>query len=129
VLDGQGRLALHGRTTDVLNINGDKIATEPWEREIRERLGCDEVCILAGNFGDDSDRLHLFLEASRPITSELLTETLRSVLFGFPDVQVHKLGALPRTPLGKVRRFELAQWLQGQHRTGRMGPPDGRAPI
>jgi acyl-coenzyme A synthetase/AMP-(fatty) acid ligase len=111
VMDGEGRLALHGRTSDVININGDKFPAEPWEREIQEQLACDGVCVLAGRFQSEVEQIHVFIEARQPIGLDVLTEVLRSTLFGFPDAHVHKVDALPRTPLGKIRRFELARRL------------------
>lgn len=111
VLDGQGRLALHGRTTDIVHINGDKYPAEPWERAIQEALECEGVCVLSGRWGTDEERLHVFIEARRPINAETLSQALRSTLFGFPDVQVHRVAALPRTRTGKLQRLVLARQL------------------
>jgi acyl-coenzyme A synthetase/AMP-(fatty) acid ligase len=120
-LDGKGRVALHGRATDVINIGGAKLAVEPWERAIRDRLGCDEVCILSGRWGDGVERLHLFIERRGPIGQAELEATVRDVVWGFDGVHIHKVEALPRTPLGKVQRAELARQLHD----GVFGPDGG----
>jgi acyl-CoA synthetase (AMP-forming)/AMP-acid ligase II len=110
VFDDRGRLSLRGRASDVVNIDGNKIVVEPWERKLREELGCEAVCILAGHFGGARDTMHVFIEASAPIALERLTRSVQSTLYGYPSVQAH-LATLPRTPMGKIRRLDLAQQL------------------
>jgi acyl-CoA synthetase (AMP-forming)/AMP-acid ligase II len=111
VLDGTGRLALYGRSTDIVHIRGSKYPAEPWEREIQEALECDGVCILSGSWRSEAEQLHLFIESRRPIPSQTLTQAVRATLSGFPGVHVHVVEALPRTPTGKIRRIALAQHL------------------
>jgi acyl-coenzyme A synthetase/AMP-(fatty) acid ligase len=110
VLDGAGRLALYGRSTDVVAVEGDKLPAAAWEQALQARLGCDDICILSGRWGADGEEaLHVFLESRRPIPAALLEQAVRETLFGFSGVRLHKLDALPRTPMGKVRRVALAQ--------------------
>ncbi|HWA63787.1 MAG TPA: hypothetical protein VG939_20595, partial [Caulobacteraceae bacterium] len=110
-LDGQGRIALHGRHTDVVSIQGAKHPVGPWERAIQDKLGCEGACIISGRLGERVEQLHLFLESRREISAAELREAVQSVLWGFENVAVHKLDALPRTPLGKVHRYELTRRL------------------
>jgi acyl-coenzyme A synthetase/AMP-(fatty) acid ligase len=112
VLDGKGRLALYGRTTDIVHINGNKFPAEPWERAILEALECDGVCLLSGSWTSEAEELHLFIESRKPVTGEALTRAVQSTLSGFAGVLVHKVERLPRTPSGKIRRIALAQALQ-----------------
>ncbi|HEX4197257.1 MAG TPA: AMP-binding protein [Caulobacteraceae bacterium] len=111
VLDGKGRLALHGRSTDIVHIRGSKFPAEPWERTIQETLECEGVCILSGSWRSEAEQLHLFIESRRPIPGPRLAEAVRATLSGFPGVHVHLVEALPRTPTGKIRRITLAQQL------------------
>ena len=111
VLDGKGRIALYGRTTDIVHIKGGKFPAEPWEWAIQEALQCDGVCILSGSWRSEEEQLHLFIESRRPITSEALAAALQATLQGFTGVHVHKTPLLPRTPNGKVQRIELARQL------------------
>jgi len=111
VFDKRGRLSLRGRSVDVVNLDGLKIVVEPWERRLQELLNCEAVCILAGAFGGRPDAMHVFVESSRPISSERLTEAIRSTLYGYSAVQAHKVAAMPRTSTGKIRRIDLAQQL------------------
>jgi len=111
VLDGKGRLALYGRSTDIVHIRGNKHPAEPWEHAIQEALGCEGVCVLSGSWGSEEEELHLFIESRRPITPEALTAAVQATLSGFPGVHVHLVETLPRTPGGKLKRIELAQGL------------------
>ena len=112
VFDDRGRISLRGRAADVINVNGLKVPTDPWERSLQETLSCDGVCVLSGRFRGDVEQLHVFIESSTPISRSALIEAVRTTLYGFPDAQVHKIDAMPRTPLGKIRRIDLAQQLQ-----------------
>ncbi len=112
VFDDRGRISLRGRAADVINVNGLKVPTDPWERRLQETLSCDGVCVLSGRFRGDVEQLHVFIESSTPISRSALIEAVRTTLYGFPDAQIHKIDAMPRTPLGKIRRIDLAQQLQ-----------------
>jgi acyl-coenzyme A synthetase/AMP-(fatty) acid ligase len=111
VLDGKGRLALYGRATDIVHINGDKFPAEPWERAIQEALECDGVCVLSGSWTTEAEGLHLFIESRKPISAAALTQAVKATLSGFAGVHVHKVERLPRTASGKIRRIALAQAL------------------
>ncbi|HEY3800782.1 MAG TPA: AMP-binding protein [Caulobacteraceae bacterium] len=112
IFDERGRLSLRGRATDVVNLDGAKIPVEPWERQLQEALGCEAVCILVGHFGGADDALHMFVESAAPIPLERLSKATRETLGGWgAQVEVHKLAAMPRTPLGKIHRIALAQQL------------------
>jgi acyl-coenzyme A synthetase/AMP-(fatty) acid ligase len=111
VLDGAGRLALYGRTTDIVHIGGVKYPAEPWESAIAETLGCEAVCVLSGNWRNGEEQLHVFIETRRSIPPQEIAQALRASLFGFPHYQAHVLDSFPRTGTGKVRRIALAQQL------------------
>ena len=111
ILDGKGRIALFGRSTDIVHIRGNKFPAEPWEREIQAALACEGVCILSGRWGAEEEQLHLFIESRRPLSREALTTAVQATLSGFPGVHIHLVDNLPRTPSGKIRRIELAEQL------------------
>lgn len=118
VLDGAGRLALYGRTSDIVHVDGVKYPAEPWERAIRDRLECDGVCVLSGNWRTGAEQLHVFIESRRPIEPAVLTAVLQEAVAGFGIIQAHVVDALPRTATGKIRRMALAQSLH----EGAVGP-------
>ncbi len=111
VLDGAGRLALYGRTSDIVHIDGVKYPAEPWERAIQEALECEAVCVLSGNWSAGEEQLHVFIETRRPIPAHQIAAALRATLSGFAETQAHVVDSLPRTGTGKVRRIALAQQL------------------
>ena len=94
MLDGKGRIALYGRTTDIVHIRGNKYPAEPWERAIQEALECEGVCILSGSWRSESEQLHLFIESRRPISSQALAKAVNASLSGFPGSSAHWLKGL-----------------------------------
>ncbi|MFI4975356.1 MAG: AMP-binding protein [Caulobacterales bacterium] len=111
VLDGAGRLALYGRTSDIVHIAGVKYPAQPWESAIQELLGCEGVYVLSGNWRTGEEQLHVFIETRRPIPDQDIAQALRASLAGFPQYHAHVVDRLPRTGTGKVRRIALAQLL------------------
>jgi acyl-coenzyme A synthetase/AMP-(fatty) acid ligase len=111
VLDGTGRLALHGRTTDVLNIRGEKVAAGPFEDALRTALALDAVCVLSRQGLDHDEELHVVLETTRTIDEAELTRAAQSHLRGFPRARIHFMPRLPRNHMGKVDRLILEKTL------------------
>ena len=123
VLDGAGRLALYGRTSDIVHVDGVKYPAEPWESAIRDRLECDGVCVLSGNWTTGAEQLHVFVESRRPIEPAVLQSALAEALAGFGVIQAHLVDQLPRTGTGKIRRMALAQALhEGAYRPAPASP-------
>lgn len=106
-----GRLALHGRVNDVINVLGSKIATGPIEQAMQDRLGVAGVCVLSmpGEGGDEE--VHVAIQSHRPIGRAELEAFARKELRGVPRVHFHVLAKLPRNAMGKVVRFELRKML------------------
>lgn len=102
-----GRMALMGRSTDVINVQGQKISPAAYEDALCERLGVAGVCLFSRQNDKADEQLHVAIEAPGPLAIGRLTEALRAVLAGFPTAQVHYVKALPRNPMGKVMRAEL----------------------
>ena len=53
--------------TDVINVLGDKIATDPIERALQDRLSAEGVCILSIENTGGEDEIHVVIQSSRPI--------------------------------------------------------------
>jgi len=54
-----GRIRILGRVGDVLNLGGQKIAIEPFEKAARDLLGVDSLCVFSlagGRWQGDADR-------------------------------------------------------------------------
>jgi acyl-coenzyme A synthetase/AMP-(fatty) acid ligase len=111
VLDGQGRIALHGRVTDVLNIMGDKHPSGPYEAALRQALGLEGVCVMSEQGADREEQLHVVLETAAPIDEAVLRQAAQTHLRGFPAARFHFVDRFPRNHMGKVERFKLKQRL------------------
>ena len=64
-----GRIQLRGRATDVLNVEGQKIAAAPIELAIQRELGVSEVCLFSGLAKDGVEELVLAIESDRTPTT------------------------------------------------------------
>jgi acyl-coenzyme A synthetase/AMP-(fatty) acid ligase len=117
VFDEHGRLALHGRVTDVINVQGAKVSPGAMEAALRDRLGADAVCILSEPGPDQTEELHVAIESRRPIDGAALAEAVRETLKGFPRAHVQFVEAMPRNHMGKVVRRALRQLLIDRQRT------------
>ena len=111
-LDGKGRIALYGRTSDIVSVGGVKVPAEPWESAIREKLECEAVCVLSDNSRTGAEETHVFIQSRRAIAPEVIAAVVREVLSGLGEVQAHVVTSLPRTPTGKVRRLDIAKKLR-----------------
>jgi fatty-acyl-CoA synthase len=107
VMREDGRIALQGRVTEVINVDGHKISPAPIEDRLREALGVDGVCLLSMQDDHGEEELHLVIEATTPVDTATLANVLRAELRGFPGVHVQYRSALPRNAMGKVLRQAL----------------------
>jgi len=107
VMREDGRIALQGRVTEVININGHKISPAPIEDRLREALGVTGVCLLSMQNDRGEEELHLVIEAATPVDTATLAGVLRAELHGLPGVHVRYASALPRNAMGKVLRQAL----------------------
>lgn len=107
VLRADGRMALMGRNTDVINVQGHKIAPAPYEDELCERLGVSAVCLFSRQNDQADEEIHVAIETPAPLDMDRLTQALRAVLTGFPNARVHYVKTLPRNVMGKVMRAQL----------------------
>ena len=103
-----GRIELRGRATDVINVEGQKIAAAPLELAIQRELGVSGVCLFSGLAKDGVEQLVLAIESDRKPT----TDQLRAVAAqcpSFPRVRFVIVKAFPRTRTGtrKTLRVEL----------------------
>jgi acyl-CoA synthetase (AMP-forming)/AMP-acid ligase II len=113
VMDGQGRLSLHGRNSDVVNVLGNKVATAGMERLLRERLGAEAVCILGLHPDGGDEQLHVAIESRLQVTDDHCRAALGEELRPLRGVHLHfdLVARLPRNAMGKVQRDELRRML------------------
>lgn len=104
VARADGRIALHGRVTDVINLRGFKIVPAPIEDRLGEFLGVGGVCLFSMQDEAGEEEIHVVVESAAPVDLQRLAPLLRRDLQGFARARVHCLPALPRNAMGKIMR-------------------------
>ena len=107
VMRSDGRVALQGRITDVVNVRGTKISPVPIEDRLAELLSVSGVCLFSMQNDDGEEDLHVVIESSTPIDSDRLIAALNTALNGFHRALVHYVTALHRNEMGKMLRKEV----------------------
>jgi acyl-coenzyme A synthetase/AMP-(fatty) acid ligase len=105
VIRADGRMALHGRVTDVINLKGRKILPAPIEERLREILAVSGVCLFSMQNPAGEEEIHVVLETQTPLDLARLQEGLSRELTGFSGAHVHYVPALARNAMGKVVRL------------------------
>jgi fatty-acyl-CoA synthase/long-chain acyl-CoA synthetase len=123
VIRSDGRMALQGRLTDVINMQGAKISLSPIEDRLREIFGVGGVCLFSMQNDSGEEEIHVVIETSVPIDSEKLTAAFSQVpeLRGFHLGLVHCVATLARNLVGKVLRHAV----RAQVVAGLDGSPPG----
>jgi acyl-CoA synthetase (AMP-forming)/AMP-acid ligase II len=106
VLREDGRLALQGRVTDIINVLGDKLAALPIESRLRDRLGARAVCVFSAA-GEQGEEVHVMIQPGRPVGADDLKDALEASLPPHAGTRVHIVSDFPRNHMGKIERAEL----------------------
>jgi acyl-CoA synthetase (AMP-forming)/AMP-acid ligase II len=111
IMRQDGRFALQGRATDVINVQGFKISPAPLEDAIREALGVSGACLFTLQDEQGFEGLHVVIESGSPVSIDRLTQVLElwCETWGFQSAHVHSLASLPRNPNGKMLRAAARQ--------------------
>jgi acyl-coenzyme A synthetase/AMP-(fatty) acid ligase len=104
VMREDGRFALQGRVTDVINMQGNKILPMPIEERLREDLGVGAVCLFSSQSQAGDEEIHVVLETTEPVALDRLNASIGRELHGYPVARVHYLKEMPRNQTGKVLR-------------------------
>lgn len=111
---GDGCIRVLGRSADVLNLQGRKVAVAPVEQAIQDWLGVSSVCLFSGIDAQGQDEVVVALEAAQEPSAEQM-DALRRQLAGFGCIRFVVRPAFPRTATGtsKVNRKSLRRALFG----------------
>ena len=111
VFHADGRLALCGRVTDVINVMGNKIPTASLEAELQNQLSADAVCLLSLPIPGADEEVHVAIETRRRVTAAELQAAAQTLLarVGPTRLHFHSFSQLPRNRMGKVQRLVLCQ--------------------
>jgi phenylacetate-coenzyme A ligase PaaK-like adenylate-forming protein len=107
-----GRLALHGRVTDVINVRGVKIPTMPIEQQVQDWLGAEGVCVFSMPGQGPDEEIHVVIQSRRRIERSELETIIRAMPPVFRRVHFHFVDSLPRNETGKIQRLLLKQQLE-----------------
>jgi acyl-CoA synthetase (AMP-forming)/AMP-acid ligase II len=108
VMRSDGRIALQGRSTDVISVRGNKMSPAPIENRLSERLGVSGVCVFSMPNDNGQDEAHVVVETAKPIDADQLKATVKQELpDDFQRIHFYAFAALPRNELGKVLRQEV----------------------
>ena len=103
-----GRVRVLGRTEDVVNFQGQKLAVAPIEQEIQNALQADEVCIFSGLDDQGNEELVIAIQSNR----EFQQSELKAVAGRFVSFERVRFAILPDFPradsaMNKVQRSLL----------------------
>jgi acyl-coenzyme A synthetase/AMP-(fatty) acid ligase len=104
VIRPDGRMALQGRLTDIINVRGQKISPAPIEERLCEMFGVSGVCLFSMQGDSGEEEIHVVVESPVPLDSERLYAALRQELQEFPRARIYYIPALARNQMGKVMR-------------------------
>jgi len=113
VIREDGRLALNGRVTDVINVLGHKIAPTEMEAKLQGMLGVTGVCLFSRQNAEAVEEAHVVIETPRPLDLERLGAALNAAVFGFGKAHAHFVTALPRNDMGKIQRQAVREQILG----------------
>jgi len=105
-----GCIRILGRSADVINMRGNKIAVAPLEEKTREILRVNAVCLFGGLTDSGEEELVVVIEADRwPDKADL--DYVGREFAHFDHVQFAIVSAFPRTTTGtsKINRVALRQ--------------------
>jgi acyl-coenzyme A synthetase/AMP-(fatty) acid ligase len=107
VLDENGRLALRGRVTDVINVLGNKYGALPIESALRDSLGAKDVCVYSTPAAG-GEQVHVAIQLGQNVSpAELKSALLEALPRGIANVEVHAVDGFPRNHMGKIDRSKL----------------------
>ncbi|HLH94414.1 MAG TPA: class I adenylate-forming enzyme family protein [Xanthobacteraceae bacterium] len=112
----EGLLVIAGRTSDVINVGGHKLAPELIEDVLRQHPAVSEAAAL-GSVGEDGfEQISIALIAKTPVPDASLIAWCAER--GIPLTRIFHVETLPRSAAGKIQRDLLKRQLLGS--TGSM---------
>lgn len=108
-ITSDGLMILSGRTSDVINVGGLKLAPEVIEDILRRHPAVTEVAAFGAMGESGIEEISVALVTSRPVAESHLVDWCAER--GFPLTRVFIVETLPKTPSGKIHRDLLKQQL------------------
>ena len=110
-LEGDGRLAVHGRLEDVIRTGGEKVWPQEVEGALRDHPKVADVAVAGRPDPEWGQRVTAFVvptdAAAPPSLGELRDHASERIARFKTPHELQLVEAIPRTPGGKVRRGDL----------------------
>lgn len=113
IMRSDGRIALHGRLTDIINVRGIKISPASVEDQLCDILRVRGVCLFSMQNDGGEEEIHVVIEAPAAINTEPVTDVLRRGLGDVCRARIHVVQTLPRNGMGKIVRQAVQAQLLG----------------
>ncbi len=112
-LDGDGRLRIHGRLSEMIITGGENVWPVAVERILRQHPGVGEVAVSSRPDPQWGERVVAYVvpaAAAAPPSLEQLRALVRAELAAYAaPKELVLLASLPKTSIGKVRRSALRE--------------------
>lgn len=111
-IDLDGRLALTGRASNVINVGNEKVSPEDVERVILEVAGVAEAGVygIPDSITGESVRAKVVLEKGASVQPDAILRHCRKMLSGYKAPRaIEIVDLLPRTLYGKLDRRKLKE--------------------
>jgi O-succinylbenzoic acid--CoA ligase len=112
-LDGQGRLQLHGRLSDMIITGGENVWPIAVERILRHHPGVGEVAVSSRPDPEWGERVVAFVvpadDAAPPSLQELRALVRAELAAYAAPKELVLLASLPKTSIGKLRRSVIRE--------------------
>ena len=119
-----GRIRRLGRSVDVLNVQGLKVAVAALEEDIQRHLQVEAVCLFSGLSASGRNELVIAIQANREIQAHELNNIFKLDMIaplakGFDEIRYSIMKEFPRTESGmsKFRRSDLRKQLFAENRS------------
>jgi acyl-coenzyme A synthetase/AMP-(fatty) acid ligase len=106
-ITADGLMALSGRTSDIINVGGLKLAPEVIEDVLRQHPAVTDAAAF-GSMGESGiEEISVALVANRPVADSYLVQWCAER--GLPLTRIYFMEKLPKTESGKIHRDLLKQ--------------------
>ncbi len=112
LVSGDGIVRLMGRSDDLLNLGGVKLAPGTIERALADAVNVRDVAAAAVRGPNGEIGVGVGIVASAPVDGDELGARCRAVVPNFLAYFIVQLEAIPRNDAGKIVRRDLAARLQ-----------------
>jgi acyl-coenzyme A synthetase/AMP-(fatty) acid ligase len=102
-----GLLVLSGRTTDVINLGGVKVAPSAIEETLQSHPAVVEAAAVAKTGADGIEEVVVVIVPRPPVSERAIIDWCAER--GIPVARVFLVDALPKTPSGKIHRDLVKQ--------------------